>query len=125
MVKKDFTYRGHTTEQLKKMSIKEFASLVPSRERRSLLRGLTDAEKNLLQKLSKRDSVKTHCREMVVVPQMIGKTILIHSGKEYNPIMINEEMVGLRLGQLTLTRKPVKHNAPGIGATASTSSQAV
>lgn len=125
MAKKEFTYRGLQAEQLKKMSIKEFAALVPSRERRTLLRGLTDAEKSLLRKLEKRDSVKTHCREMVIVPQMLGKTLLVHSGKEYLPVVVSEEMLGLRLGQFVLTRKGVKHNAPGIGATASTSSQAV
>jgi small subunit ribosomal protein S19 len=124
-MKKEFTYRGLNTEQLRKMSVKEFAALIPSRERRTLMRGLTDPEKSLLQKIAKRDNVKTHCREMVVVPQMIGKTVLVHTGKEYQPVMINEEMLGLRLGQFVLTRKGVKHNAPGIGSTASTSSKAV
>jgi small subunit ribosomal protein S19 len=119
MAKKEFTYRGLGMEQLKKMSIKEFAALIPSRERRTLLRGLTDAEKNLLRKLEKRDTVKTHCREMVVVPQMIGKTILVHNGKEYAPVQVSEEMVGFRLGEFVLTRKMVKHSSPGVGATAS------
>jgi small subunit ribosomal protein S19 len=118
MAKKEFTYRGLSTEQLKKMSIKEFANLIPSRERRTLLRGMTDAEKNLLRKLEKRDNIKTHAREMIVVPQMIGKTLLVHNGKEYTPVPISEEMVGFRLGEFVLTRKMVKHSSPGVGATA-------
>ncbi len=116
MAKKEFTYRGHSAEQLKKMSIKEFALLLPSRERRTLLRGMTDVEKNLLRKLENRSSVKTHAREMVIVPQMIGKTVLVHTGKEYQPVEINEEMVGYRLGELAHTRKMVKHASPGVGA---------
>ncbi len=116
MAKKEFTYRGHKTEQLKKMSIKEFALLLPSRERRTLLRGMTDVEKSLLNKLEKRQSAKTHAREMVIIPQMVGKTILVHNGKEYQALEINEEMVGYRLGELALTRKMVKHASPGVGA---------
>lgn len=117
MAKKEFSYRGLSTEQLQKMSIKEFAALIPSRERRSLLRGLTDAEKNLLRKLQKRDNVKTHAREMVIVPQMIGKTLLVHSGKEYAPVAVTEEMLGFRLGEFVQTRKSVKHASAGVGAT--------
>jgi small subunit ribosomal protein S19 len=120
MAKKEFTYRGLSVEQLKKMSIKEFAAIIPSRERRTLLRGQTEAEKSLLRKLEKRTNVKTHAREMVVVPQMIGKTILVHSGKEYAPVAITEEMIGCRLGEFVLTRKMVKHASPGVAAAAKT-----
>jgi small subunit ribosomal protein S19 len=116
MAKKEFTYRGLSLEQLKKMSIKEFAAHIPSRERRTLLRGMTDAEKNLLRKLEKRNNIKTHAREMVIVPQMVGKTLLVHSGKEYAPVAVTEEMLGLRLGEFVLTRKMVKHASPGVGA---------
>ncbi len=98
------------------MSVKEFAQLVPSRERRTLLRGMTDVEKSLLRKLGKKASAKTHAREMVIVPQMIGKTVLVHTGKEYVQVPINEEMVGHRLGVFALTRKMVKHASPGVGA---------
>jgi small subunit ribosomal protein S19 len=116
MAKKEFTYRGRSVEQLQKLSVKEFAMLIPSRERRTLLRGQTDAEKSLLRKLTKRDNIKTHCREMIIVPQMLGKTIQVHNGKEYGALAINEEMLGYRLGEFVLTRKPVKHASPGVGA---------
>jgi len=120
MAKKEFTYRGLSVEQLKKMSIKEFAAIIPSRERRTLLRGQTDAEKSLLRKLEKRTNVKTHAREMVIVPQMIGKVILVHNGKEYTAVTITEEMIGVRLGEFVLTRKMVKHASPGVGAATKT-----
>jgi small subunit ribosomal protein S19 len=116
MARKEFTYRGIGTDQLLRMSIQEFAKLTPSRERRSLLRGLTDVEKNLLRKLAKRDGVKTHAREMIIVPQMVGKTVSVYNGKEYTALGITEEMLGRRLGQFVLTRKIAKHSAPGVGA---------
>jgi small subunit ribosomal protein S19 len=116
MAKKEFTYRGFTLDKLQQMSVKEFAQLIPSRERRTLLRGATEPEKSLLRKLGKRDSAKTHAREMVIIPQMVGKTVLVHNGKEYSQLPISEEMVGMRLGQFVLTRKMVKHTSPGVGA---------
>ena len=125
MAKKEFTYRGFTLDKLQQMSIKEFAQLIPSRSRRTLLRGQTEAEKSLLRKIGKRDNVKTQAREMVVIPQMVGKTVLVHSGKEYLPVHINEEMVGMRLGEFVLTRKMVKHTSPGVGATKAAGSVSV
>ncbi len=114
MAKKEFTYKGLRLEQLRGMSTEEFARLVPSRERRSLLRGFTPEEKNLLRKLEKRDRVKTHCREMIIIPQLIGKTIQVHNGKGYTPVTVTEEMLGLRLGQLVMTRKIARHASPGV-----------
>ena len=114
MAKKEFTYRGLKEEQLKEMSKEEFARLVPSRERRSILRGLTHEQKSLLSKLEKRDKVKTHSREMVILPQMLGKTVMVHSGKDYVPVEITAEKLGLRLGQFVLTRKIAKHASPGV-----------
>ena len=50
---KAFTFRGYSLEELKKMSIAEFAKLLTSRERRSLTRGLTDQQKKLLEDIRK------------------------------------------------------------------------
>jgi small subunit ribosomal protein S19 len=102
------------------MSLEEFAKLLPSRERRSLLRGFTPKQKKLIEKLRKSTKlVRTHCRETIIIPEMIGKKIAIHSGKEWEVITINVEMVGHRLGEFALTRKRVMHSAPGVGATKS------
>ncbi len=116
MARKEFTYRGRTADELKAMSLDEFALLMPSRERRKVKRGFTTAEKSLLKKLAKRDRVKTHAREMIVLPSMFGKTILVHNGKEYAPVLINPEMVSHRLGMFALTRKLVRHSAAGVSS---------
>lgn len=115
MARKEFRYRGFTTEQLKEMPLKEFMLLLPSRERRSLARGFAKEEQSLLKKLEKRNKVKTHERQMVVIPSMVGKNIMIHSGKEFVDMLITEEMIGMRLGQLILTRKRTAHTGGGIG----------
>lgn len=116
MARKIFKYRGLTAEELKKLSIKEFANLLTSRERRSILRGFTAEEQNTIDKLEKRNTVKTHQRQLVILPGMIGKTLEVHKGKEYVPVTITEEMVGHRLGEFALTRKRAGHTKAGVGA---------
>ncbi len=121
MAKKIFLYRGKTTEDLQNLSLKEFAELVPARQRRSLTRGFDEGKKKIIHKLSKADSIETHVRDMVVLPQFIGKTIKIHNGKEFQAVIIQEDMVGCFFGELSLTRRKVSHNAPGVGSTKSSS----
>ena len=126
MAKKEFTYYGKKLEELQKLSINEFAELAPSRIRRSLKRGLTEPQKTLLKKLKKSSKeVKTHCRNMVILPEMVGKTVRVYNGKEFVRIMINEEMLGHLLGEFALTRRGVSHSAPGIGATRSSAAMSV
>ncbi|MBW3004743.1 30S ribosomal protein S19 [Candidatus Woesearchaeota archaeon] len=123
---KIFLFRGKKAEELKKMSLTEFADLLKSRERRSLKRGFTPAQKKLLEALKKeKRDYKTHCRDMIVLPEMIGKSIRIHNGKEFVMIKITEEMLGHRLGEFAITRKKVAHSSPGIGATRSSASLSV
>jgi len=110
------------------MSLEEFAKLLPSRERRTVLRNTEAIEKFLRRcekKIKKGKPIRTHLREMVIVPKMIGMTIHVHNGKEFIPVKITEEMLGHRLGEFALTRKKVEHGAPGIGATRSTAFLAV
>ncbi len=116
---KEFTYRGKTLQELQSMSLTELASVLPSRARRTLLRGLTEAEQKLVKKLEKKDVVKTHLRDMIILPKWVGKTIRVHNGKEYIAVNIVPEMIGMRLGEFAPTRKSVKHSAPGVGATRS------
>mgnify|MGYP001263465896 CR=1 FL=1 len=126
MAKKEFFYKGKKLEELKKMSTKEFAQLLPARERRTLIRGLTDLQKAFMKEIDKgRNNVETHCRDVVILPKMVGMTIKIHSGKEFVPVIIQEEMIGHRLGEFSMTRKRVTHNSPGIGATKSSSAASV
>lgn len=123
---KIFLFRGKKIEDIRNLSFKEFADLITARERRSLKRGFTEAQKKLLEALKKdKRDFKTHCRDMVVLPEMVGKTIKIHNGKGFDAVRITEEMLGRRLGEFALTRKKVSHSSPGIGATRSSSSLSV
>ena len=119
-----FRYRGKNTEELKALSIEEFAKLAKSRPRRAITRGFTPAQKKLLKDIRKnkdnsKNSIKTHCRDMVIIPEMIGVNIGIHNGKEFVFMEIKGEMLGKRLGDFSMTRNKVKHSAPGFGATRS------
>ena len=126
MVKKEFTYRGKLLEEIKKLSIKQFAELLPARQRRKIKRGFTEQEKTLLKKIRANESnLKTHCRDMIVLPEMVGKTIAVYNGKAFESILIQPEMIGHRLGEFSLTRKRVSHSAPGVGATRSSASVSV
>lgn len=126
MALRELKFYGKSPEELKQMSIKEFAQLVPARQRRSLLKGFSDAQKSFLKKLEKKgNNVKTHCRNMIVIPQLLDRNIMIYSGKEFVPLTITVEMLGHYLGEFVMTRKKVSHSAPGIGATKSSSSISV
>ena len=126
MAKKEFTYKGKTTEELKNISLNELAQLLPARHRRTIRRGFTEQQKILLKKLRVNEkNIETQCRDMLVLPEMIGKTIKVHRGKEFIPVMIEADMIGHYLGEFVLTRKKVAHSAPGIGATRSSASLSV
>lgn len=122
---KAFKYRGLSEEKLLTLSTDEFAKIAPARIRRSLKRGFNQFQKRLLGRIErakeKGDSkpIKTNCRDMVVLPQMVGVTLMVHTGKEYVPVQITAERVGHFLGEFVLTRKRITHSAPGVGATRS------
>ena len=126
MAKKEFTFKGKTTEELKKVSLNELAQLMTSRQRRTIKRGFTEQQKILLKKIKANEkNIETHCRDMIILPEMIGITIKVHQGKEFVPVMIEQDMIGHCLGEFVLTRKRVAHSAPGIGATRSSASLSV
>jgi len=124
---KEFLYRGLNVQQLQEMSMDDFIKILPSRQRRSLLRGLTPAERGFLEEIKdfKRgtrkegDVPKTHCRSMIILPEMVGLRILVHSGKEFASVDITPEMIGHYLGEFAITNKKVGHGTPGIGASRS------
>jgi small subunit ribosomal protein S19 len=125
MVMKEILFKGKNIEELKKMSLQEVSLLLTSDARRKV-RHLTDVEKKFMDKVQKaKKPVKTQYRGMIILPSMIGKTISIHDGKSFQPVLITEDMIGHRLGEFAMTRKKVMHNAPGIGATKSSSSLSV
>ena len=120
--KKEFRFHGLTPGELQKISIEELLPLFPSRIRRTLKRGLTAKQNKLLQDIrnaKEGDLIKTHCRDMIILPEFIGHTIQVHSGKEFQIVNIQPQMLGHYLGEFALTRKKVKHTGPGVGATRS------
>ena len=122
---REFTYRGYNLSQLLNMPMDEFIKLLPSRQRRSLMRGLTPEQKKLIKKirkvkaLGKKVAIRTHCRDMIILPEMVGLTIHVHNGKEFVPVNIKPEMIGHRLGEFAITNKRVVHGRAGVGATRS------
>ena len=86
---KEILYRGKKIEELEKMGYNELAELLPCRIRRNLKRGFTEKQKILLGKIKdakegkRKRPIKTHCRDMCILPEMVGVTVHIHSGKQY------------------------------------------
>src|SRR5271169_3489913 len=125
---KEFSYRGQSLINLTGMSMDEFINLLPSRQRRSLQRGLTPEQRILLEKLraakeaqkqGKDVNIKTHVRDLIILPEMVGTKIHVHNGKEFVAIDIKPDMIGHYLGEFAITNKPVRHGTPGIGASRS------
>ena len=116
--REEFTYRGYKIDELKAMGMSELLPLMPARARRKINRGLNRSEETLLEKIRGGDEkVRTHVRDMIVMPEMIGKTIEIYNGKEFLKVEFQPESVFHYLGEFALTRHRVTHGSAGIGAT--------
>jgi len=116
--REEFTYRGYRIDELKAMGISELLTLMPARARRKVVRGFSRGEEILLTKVREGDEkIRTHLREMIVMPEMVGKTIEIYNGKEFMKIVFQPESVFHYLGEFALTRRKVAHGSAGIGAT--------
>ena len=128
---KQYFYKGKTIQELKKMTLEEFIKLLPARERRTISRGFTEEQKKLLKRIDlviqgkSKKPIRTQCRDMIILPKMVDLMIHVHSGNRYTPVMIQPQMLGLCLGELSLTRNKVAHSAPGVGATRSSSAASV
>ena len=127
----EFMYHGKALQELLKMDIKEFANLLPARQRRTLIKkNVISKYPQLMKKIKDaklgkyKKPIKTHARDMVILPEMVGLMIHIHKGNSFNPVLITEEMLGHFLGEFAMTRSKVEHSAPGIGATKSSTAVA-
>ncbi len=120
---KKFTYRGKSQEELEAMTLEDLTALLPSRQRRALRRGFTKQQKKLIESIrrgkSKDKPVRTHVRDMIILPEMVNARLAIYNGKEWVMVVVLPEMIGHYLGEFAQTRKQVKHSAPGLGATRS------
>ncbi len=124
MVKK-FDYRGIPLAELESISFEELFQLFPARQRRSLTRGITDTKRKLIEEIKAKKAgkgknpIRTHLRDLIILPYMVGVEINVFSGKEFTPITITTEMISHYLGEYVITNKRVQHGAPGVGASRS------
>ena len=122
---REYRYRGYTLEQLNGMPTEALLQLLPSRARRSLNRGVSDEKRKLLEDARAmkdgklQGQIKTHARDMVILPSMVGLTISVHNGREFVPLEVKPEMLGRYLGEYVITNKKVVHGTPGIGSSRS------
>ncbi|WP_247009883.1 30S ribosomal protein S19 [Halorientalis litorea] len=122
----EFSYRGHTLDELQEMDLEEVAELLPARQRRSITRGLSVEKQKLLEEAREageeetaNDPIRTHLRDMPVLPEFVGITFAVHNGQSFERVQVEPEMLGHYLGEFQLTRSDVEHGQAGIGATRS------
>jgi len=118
--KKEFTFKGKTLEELKVLDIREFAKYLNSRQRRTVLREfqkIEDFVNRAKEKIEKGKKIRTHLRDLVIVPEMVGMTIGIYNGQNFIQIEIIKEMLGHKFGEFSPTRNKVNHGNAGVGAT--------
>ena len=121
-----FTFRGIDLDKLLDLTNDELMDLVCARARRRMSRGLKRKPMALIKRLreAKKNAgpgekplgIKTHLRNMIIVPEMIGSIIGIYNGKMFCGVEIKPEMIGMYLGEFAITYKPVRHGRPGIGS---------
>jgi len=122
---KEFTYRGLSKEELDNTSLEKLFKLFNARQRRSLTRGITDDKRKLIEEIKAakagklKTPIKTHLRDLIILPYMVGVAVNVFSGKDFVPVIIKTEMVGHYLGEYVITNKRVNHGAPGVGASRS------
>ncbi|ELY86709.1 30S ribosomal protein S19 [Natrinema altunense] len=122
----EFTYRGHTLEELQDMELDEVVELLPARQRRSIQRGLSVEKEKLLEEAREKgeeetanDPIRTHLRDMPILPEFVGMTFEVYNGQAFERVRVEPEMIGHYLGEFQLTRTSVEHGQAGIGATRS------
>lgn len=117
---KEVIFRGKKLEDLRKMDVRECAKYMPSRSRRTILRNFDVIEKFMKRcerKTAKGKRIKTHNRDIIVVPKLVGLKIAIYNGKSFEDVEMTPDMIGHRLGEFSMTRGKVHHGEAGIGAT--------
>ncbi len=118
--KGEYTYRGKTVDELKKLSTEEFSKIIPARQRRTIKRGLSDEHKKIMQKVKDGETtIRTHRRDMLIFPDMVGLNLEIYNGKSFEKVEVMPEMMGHYFGEYSMTRRRVSHGSAGVGATKS------
>ena len=108
---KTFNYKGKSDEELQNISNDELFGLLNTRQRRSLKRGLSDNKKKLIAEIKlarqgkNKNPIKTHQRDLIILPYMLGVSINVYSGKEFTPITLSAEMIGHYIGEYVITNR--------------------
>lgn len=126
---REFKFKGYPTDQLQSLSIESLLPLLNSRQRRSLDKRvgkyMNDQKRKVREemKLAREGKlngkIKTHVRDMIILPDMVGLNISVHNGKEFSLVTVRPEMIGHYLGEYAITNKRVQHGAPGVGSSRS------
>jgi small subunit ribosomal protein S19 len=121
----EYKFRGNTLEELQKMSLLDFANIAGTRAKRHLARNHSDAFYERIEKnLRATKKIRTHRRDIIITPKMVGKTIYVYNGKEFIQVDIVPEMLAHYLGEFAFTRRRIRHGKAGIGATKSSTAVA-
>jgi small subunit ribosomal protein S19 len=126
---REFRFKGYSSDQLEALSVEALLPILNARQRRSLDRRvgnyMNDEKRKLREEIKLfregrgKGPLKTHVRDMIILPDMIGLSISVHNGKEFSPVTVRAEMVGHYLGEYSLTNRRVQHGAPGVGSSRS------
>jgi small subunit ribosomal protein S19 len=126
---REFKFKGYAQEQLQTLSIEALLPLLNARQRRSLDKRvahyMNDEKRKFREeiKLAREGNLKgqlrTHIRDMIILPDMVGLSVNVHNGKDFSNITIKKEMIGHYLGEYAITNKRVQHGAPGVGSSRS------
>merc|ERR1739838_627801 len=121
---KKYSYRGIDLDKLLDMSNQDLMELFRARQRRKFSRGIKRKPISLLKKLRKAkretaygekpEAIKTHLRNMVIVPEMIGSVVAVYNGKQFINVEIKPDMIGHYLAEFSITYKPIKHGRAGM-----------
>merc|ERR1712012_775772 len=113
---KKYSYRGVDLDKLLDLSNQDLMDLFRARQRRKFSRGIKRQPITLLKKLRKAkretaygekpEPVKTHLRNMVIVPEMIGSVVAVYQGKQFINVEVKPEMVGHYLANFPSLTSP-------------------
>lgn len=97
------------------MDLDQLAEIMPARIRRTLRRGLSPEHQKLLRKIIKAKKtgkvVRTHLRDMPILPQMVGAKVGVYNGKTFVQVEIKPRMIGHYLGEFSPTHKLAEYTA--------------
>jgi len=118
--KKEFKFKGMNLEDLQKLNVREFAKYLRSRERRTINRQFQAIEQFVEKAKTKNTNdkkIKTHIRDLIIVPELVGMNIQIYNGNTFIPVQVTGEMLGHKFGEFAPTRKRINHGSAGVGST--------